>query len=65
MNLIDTFNNLIPSHLMKFLNWQDDEVLDAEYPDVERPYSDEEEEVDEDVQDFEDLPEDKNLLFNN
>ncbi len=61
---VDTFNNVTPSHIMKFIKWQDEEDSDVEYQDVERPYSDEEEEVDEGVQDFEDLPKDRNLLFN-
>ncbi len=64
-NFVDTFNNVIPSHLMKFILWQDEEDLDVEVQD-EPLYSDEEDEVAVDVLvDSEDLPEDKNLLFNN
>ncbi len=46
-NFVDTFNSIIPSHLMKFILWQDaDDFADAEVQD-EGQYSEEDEDVDE------------------
>ena len=43
-----TFNNLIPSHLMKFILWHDaDDSADAEVQDEGVPYSEEDEEGEE------------------
>ena len=61
-DFVDTFNNLIPSHIMKFILWQDEEDSDVEYQDEEHPLDDEEEEG---VLESEDLSEVKNLHSNN
>ena len=42
-----TFNNLIPSHSMKFILWHDVDESDAEVEDADDPYSDEDEEEEE------------------
>ena len=51
---VDTFINLIPLHIMKFITWQDVEGFEDEEVQAEDvPYSDEDEDVEEvvDVQD--------------
>ena len=37
-DFVDTFNNLIPSHIMKFIKWQDeeDESLDEDEAEQEQ-----------------------------
>ena len=42
-----TFNNLIPSHLMKFLNWQDEDDLGAEVSEDEQLRDEGDEDVEE------------------
>ncbi len=59
-DFVDTFNSIIPSHIMKFIKWRD---VEAEQEPEQ--YSEEEDvPEDEEAPDYEDLPEDKNLLFN-
>ncbi len=56
-----TFNNLIPSYIMKLIQWRDVEDLDVDEAEREQLLEDAEE--DEEV-DYEDSPEDKNLHSN-
>ena len=47
-DFVDTFNNLIPSHIMKFILWHEDAVLDADaQQEDEDQYSEEDEDVEE------------------
>ena len=47
-DFVDTFNSIIPSHIMKFILWQDaDDFADVEVQDEEGQYSEEEEDVEE------------------
>ena len=60
-NFIDTFNSIIPSHIMKFILWHEDADLDAEYQDEEPPY---EEEGEEEEAVHVHFSKNKNLVFN-
>ncbi len=46
-DFVDTFNSIIPSHLMKFILWQDVDDSADEVAREDDPYSEEDEDVDE------------------
>ena len=58
-----TLNNLIPSHIMKFILWHEDEDSDVEQSDEELQSEDEDEEV-EDVVELVHFSKNKNLVSN-
>ena len=60
-DFVDTFNSIIPSHIMKFIIWQDDVDSDVDEAEPEQSYEDDEVE---DVVEPEDSYIIKNLLFN-
>ncbi len=61
-DFVDTFNSVIPSHIMKFIVWHDVDDSDEEVSDEEVQY--EEEEVEEDVVEPEHFYINKNHRFN-
>ena len=55
-DFVDTFNSIIPSHIMKFILWHEDADSDA---DVQQEDEDQYSEEDEDVDEVEEVGQEK------